>query len=706
MIKVEKQKASDYLNSETVGLAIEKMEEFFASKNRSQKRYDWPFNKEIDKQLKKSLHEVFHGKCGYCEIGINSPELGTVDRYRPNNGVRDENEFHQDLYWWLTFEWDNLIYCCKQCNQFKGNYFPVKGRRALNEKDDYENEHRMLLNPYLDEPGDHLNYLYSDSGHIDALTDEGNQTIELLRLNRTNLIEGRRKARNEIIDAVESLINGEQIKDHTIKKHLATIYELEDPSIEFLSYKRWILENEIDSNPFLPGLLGIEVDDYDLGFADIKEATKFLKKNLSTPIVHNDYFPIEYIHIKNFKSIDDLRIDFKEDELNKKSWLFLLGENGVGKSTILQAIALGLKLDRRLIEPLIPSLIKKGKRTAEITIKERNNENIIYTKLVRKTGTVEQSGSFNSYLIGYGSLRLSVDEIESNSPKDISKISYQNLFKPTKALNDVTKWLRSIHRNDVDFFNRIAVSIKQLLPHDKADTDLSIKNGEIVLGDSETLFTELSDGYKSTITLAIDIMMKLSDAQSDMKVMTGIVLIDELGNQLHPRWQMRIVRQLREVFPNINFIISTHHPLCLRGAERKEILLLRNIDNQVISNTELPDPASLRVDQILASEFFGLSSLVDPEIEAKFNRYYELLAKNNDITPSERTEIDELKDFLRNKKQLGTSLREELMYTVIDRLLAEKVAFNKNTFDRDSLKEEAVKRVKDVWKNLNLDLYD
>lgn len=309
----------------------------------------------------------------------------------------------------------------------------------------------------------------------------------------------------------------------------------------------------------------------------------------------------------------------------------------------------------------------------------------------------------NDYLIGYGSLRLSVDEIESSSPKDTSKISYQNLFKPTKALNDVTKWLRSIHRNDVDFFDRIAISIKQLLPHDKSDTNLSIKNGEIVLGNSETLFAELSDGYKSTITLAIDIMMKLSDAQSDMKVMSGIVLIDELGNQLHPRWQMRIVRQLREVFPNINFIISTHHPLCLRGAEREEILLLRNLDNQVITNTELPDPSSLRVDQILASEFFGLSSLVDPEIEAKFNRYYELLAKNNDITPSERTEIDELKDFLRNKKQLGTSLREELMYTVIDRLLAEKVTFNKNTFDRDNLKEEAVQRVKEVWKNLNLD---
>jgi predicted ATP-binding protein involved in virulence len=266
--------------------------------------------------------------------------------------------------------------------------------------------------------------------------------------------------------------------------------------------------------------------------------------------------------------------------------------------------------------------------------------------------------------------------------------------------------LRAKHKNDIDFFDKVAVSIKKLLPHDKSDTDLSIRNGEIVLGDSEKLFSELSDGYKSTITLALDIMMKLSDAQSDMNVMNGIVLIDELGNQLHPRWQMRIVKQLREVFPNINFIISTHHPLCLRGAEREEILLIRNLDNEVIINTELPDPSSLRIDQILASEFFGLNSLVDPDIEASFNRYYELLAKNNEVNQSERSEIDQLRGFLRNKKQLGNSLRDELMYTVLDRLLAEKVAFNKQTLDRNNLKEEAVQRVKDVWKNLNLDLYD
>lgn len=702
MIKIEKKSAPDFLKSEVVDLAIEKLEEFYASKGRSQKRYEWPFNKQIDKELKIYLHSSFHGKCGYCETKIDISEQGNVDRYRPNNGVRDQKNYYQDLYWWVTFKWNNLIYSCKECNQYKANYFPIKGTRARDEKDDLTKEHRMLLNPNEDEPNKHLSY--DSKGNIIPLTDEGNQTIELLRLDRTDLINRRQIARKEIIEAVETVIKADK-QSKLIINYLAKIYELEDLEIEFLGYRRWVLLNELDSTPFLGQILNLEDYKQDENWIEKIGNPKlnFDKKDL----IKSDYFPIEYVRIINFKSIDDLTINFNKDELDKKSWLFLLGENGVGKSSILQAIAIGLKLDIKLTDgDVIRSLIKKRKQISEIIIKERNSDNIIYTKLVRKTGSVEQSGDFNSYLIGYGSLRLSVDEIESNSKKDISKVSYQNLFKPTSALNDVTKWLRSIHKNDNVFFDRIAYSIKQLLPHDKLDTNLSIKNGEIVLGDSETLFAELSDGYKSTITLAIDIMMKLSEAQSDMKVMSGIVLIDELGNQLHPRWQMRIVKQLREIFPNINFIISTHHPLCLRGAERKEILLLRNIDNEVVATSELPNPASLRIDQILASEFFGLSSLVDPEIEAKFNRYYELLSKNDKSNASEKAEIDKLKDELRNKQQMGSSLRDELMYSVIDKLLAEKVTFNKNSIDRSSLKEEAIQRVKEVWKNLNLDSDD
>ena len=104
-----------------------------------------------------------------------------------------------------------------------------------------------------------------------------------------------------------------------------------------------------------------------------------------------------------------MKIEFKEDELNNKSWLILLGENGVGKSSILQAIAVGLNANAKIItSTLIKSLIKKRKQKAEIEIKERNSSNIIRTILTRKDNTIKQEGSFNSYLMGYGSLRLSV----------------------------------------------------------------------------------------------------------------------------------------------------------------------------------------------------------------------------------------------------------------------------------------------------------
>ena len=702
MIKIERGKEPEFLNSEIMELAAEKLYDFYSSKNRSQRRYNFSFNKEIDIELKQYLHNVFNGKCGYCEIEINSHKEGVIDRFRPHNGVRDKGEYHSDLYWWLTYEWDNLIYCCKECNQYKANYFPIVGKRVFGKSDDLAKEGKLLLNPCKDDPSKHFNY--NINGEICAITTEGEQTLVLLNLNRDSLVQKRIQAKIDLDIAIGTIMENSSDPSSKIN-YLQSIYN-DDCSIPFLAYKKWELLSELAKTPLLGQMLNLK--DYEDSCSLISDSRKKSSNYISDitkinqHLTTNDYFPIEYIQIENFKSIDNIRIDFKEDNLDEKSWLFLLGENGVGKSSILQAIAVGLKSDEKIVKSLITRLIKKSKQRSIIEIKERNSNNIIRTILTRKDSSIQQYGEFKSVLIGYGSLRLSVDETDDNSKKNIKEISYENLFKPIRPLNDITKWLMSIHNDNPDFFDRIAYSIKQLLPDDFSDNELIVQKGEIMFKNSEKLFAELSDGFKSTITLAVDIMMKLSTSKADMDKMTGIVLIDELGNQLHPRWQMRVVTQLRTVFPNINFIISTHHPLCLRGSKNKEILLLKNINNEVVSIAELPNPSSMRVDQILASDFFGLNSLVDPEIEAKFNRYYELLAKNINVTQQEKEEVDALRDSLRNKQQLGTSLREELMYTVIDKLLAQKVIYNKKSLDRDILKDEVVKRVKEIWKTLNI----
>lgn len=685
-----------FLKSDTVHVAIEKLETFYSSTGRGQKRYDFPFNNKVDEEFKTIFYGAYYGKCGYCDVKVGLPGQGIIDRFRPYSGVRDKNEYFSDLYWWLTFKWDNLVYCCRECAQFKANYFPIKGKRALSKEDDLQAEECLLVNPYDDDGASH--FAYSDYGEIVPLSEKGAQTIDLLRLNRDSHREKRVKAMAEIYRSISGLYtksSNRGLRDNHVE-YLKSIY-FKDPAIEFLSYKRWCLvdaaKGGIDK---LRNELGIEHEEIITGIETITKSVPFVTEDA---VIVNDYFPIEYIRIQNFKGISDITIHFKEDEAQKKSWLFLLGENGVGKSSILQAIAIGMSMGKDFLIPLLPKLIKKGASNATITIKERNSENTITTVLTKES--VTQTGVFNSFLLGYGSLRLSADEADAASSRDEAKISYENLFKPTKSLNDITAWLKTIHKNNPTFFDAVAYSIKQLLPHDFSENELTVQE-EIMFKTSEKSFAELSDGFKSTIILAVDIMMKLSSAKADMDKMSGVVLIDELGNQLHPRWQMRIVKQLRTVFKNLNFIISTHHPLCLRGAEQGEILLLKNIDNRVEPVTELPDPSSLRVDQILSSEFFGLSSLIDPELEAKFNRYYALLAKEKNITADEQAELFSLKDELRSQKQLGNSLREELMYTVIDKLLASKVAYDKQPPGRSQLKEEVVRRVKEIWDKLNV----
>lgn len=699
MIKIDKGVTPKFLDSDIVDLALEKLHDFYESKDRGQKRYEFSFNSEIDKNLEGILYNIFKGKCGYCEINISGFSQGAVDRFRPHNGVRDNEKYLNDLYWWLVYDWGNLIYSCKECCNYKANYFPIKGVRARSQKDDLEKEKKLLINPCEDNPDRH--FIYTKEGTIHSNTEEGSQTIELLRLNRTNLCKGRTKSRNEVLAIVDELVeNGAKGYGKEID-YLKQIYD-QNGAIEFLSYKRWCLLEEIDTSPILISLLEID----DLNAPDwINELSELrTKKIIPTkklkPKIQNDYFPIEYVIISNFKGISYLKVDFKTDGLDKKAWLFLLGENGVGKSSILQAIAIGLKSDKSVLTN-IDGLIKKGQSKAEITIKERNSENVLKTVLDRKTKSIQQAGEFNSFLIGYGSLRLSSDDVNVKAQRDLEKVSYENLFKPIIALNDITTWLKEIHRNRPILFDSVAYSIKQLLPHDFPNNELTIQRGQIIFKNSEKKFSELSDGFKSTIILAVDIMMKLSSANVDMDKMSGVVLIDELGNQLHPRWQMRIVKQLRIVFPNINFIISTHHPLCLRGAEASEILLLKNIEDEITSVINLPDPASLRVDQILSSEFFGLNTLIDPELEAKFNKYYFLLSKEENINDSEKNELRELKDELRDKNQLGSSIRDEVMYSVIDKLLAQKIFYAKNPMSRDKLKEEAISRVQEIWDRLN-----
>jgi hypothetical protein len=137
----------------------------------------------------------------------------------------------------------------------------------------------------------------------------------------------------------------------------------------------------------------------------------------------------------------------------------------------------------------------------------------------------------------------------------------------------------------------------------------------------------------------------------------AIVLIDEIDTHLHPRWAMRIVSALREAFPQVQFVASTHDPLALRGLRNGEVALLRpNDEGEIVVDQKLPPLEGMQVDQILTSRVFGLDSTVHPETEGLLDEFYHLRSLPSD--PAREARVAEIRAHVGDREALGRSETE------------------------------------------------
>jgi hypothetical protein len=162
-------------------------------------------NGNLYKEFKDEIFTGFRGKCAFCESLIRDlDQPGDVEHYRPKLGIKDENENSVMVrmgfrkvphpgYFWLAYAWENLIPSCNLCNRAgKKNYFPVEppGAYATN-KDGLVKEHPLLINPAVDDPSDHLELDRKDF-YLKEKTERGKKTIDILKLNRSVLVEQRK----------------------------------------------------------------------------------------------------------------------------------------------------------------------------------------------------------------------------------------------------------------------------------------------------------------------------------------------------------------------------------------------------------------------------------------------------------------------------------------------------------------------------------
>lgn len=160
--------------------------------------------------VKKALVEMHHGKCCYCESFVRHTSPGTIDHYRPKAASQQKagDPLIRPGYYWLSYNWENLLFSCPICNQtYKRNQIPLRdpARRALSHLNSLDLEEALLIDPSKDNPAEFISFREEYAFPVNDNL-RGRTTIEILQLNdRDDLVE-RRRERIRVIRVLQAVV--------------------------------------------------------------------------------------------------------------------------------------------------------------------------------------------------------------------------------------------------------------------------------------------------------------------------------------------------------------------------------------------------------------------------------------------------------------------------------------------------------------------
>ncbi|MBD1939603.1 AAA family ATPase [Microcoleus sp. FACHB-68] len=350
---------------------------------------------------------------------------------------------------------------------------------------------------------------------------------------------------------------------------------------------------------------------------------------------------VKRLKMQSFRGIGDLTLEFPPDEPT-----VFIGINGVGKSTILDCIAILLSPYINLIKmwPTVPKSsfssfdeLKQQKRQIKLNplisqfYEKENNKNgqaesqIEITILTEKmldvkwlASTIKPSyiellqqiyeqcdPNFSGniplaiyYPVNRGVLDITLDISEQLSFNKLDaydsaltggQIGFNSFFQWFRTLEDLENEER---RDDPDYRDRrleaVRDAIKNLI---EEFLNLRVRRSPLRMTvekqGQEFILNQLSDGEKCLLAMVGDLARRLALANPNLKKPlegAGVVLIDEIELHLHPEWQREIMPKLTSTFPNCQFIVTTHSPQVLSQVKPESIYILeRTEEGEIIA---------------------------------------------------------------------------------------------------------------------------
>lgn len=331
---------------------------------------------------------------------------------------------------------------------------------------------------------------------------------------------------------------------------------------------------------------------------------------------------VDFIELTNFRGIQKQRIRFKN-----KNFVALIGDNGSGKTTILEGITKGFVPVLRTINAeamkecnLANKDIRNGANGTTVTLGiTLDGEKYVWTNRRRLSSQqpfenngdvkVEDVKSLKELKVKYSQcveerkLPLILYYGTDRIIREVSQRGHIKNFQVTDALRncfdnvnyfrDFYDWFKT--EEDIELrglrenpeyknpkLNCVRTALERMI---KGYSNLRIElaPARMVMTNVDGVdlqIDQLSRGYKAVLSVIADIAKRLSMANPNSQnplEEDAVILIDELDLHLHPKWQKEIVDDLKRTFPNCQFIVSTHSPFVIQSLNAEELFDIKTM---------------------------------------------------------------------------------------------------------------------------------
>ncbi len=374
------------------------------------------------------------------------------------------------------------------------------------------------------------------------------------------------------------------------------------------------------------------------------------------------------LHVENFKGLASLSVRFDAEQ--RSTWACLAGENGCGKSSVLQAAALlllgpepvrdlGTELRRHFVSSDATAATVRGDV-------EWKGEIISLGITLRADGTGAQimalasedpeeqramqrfwsERSKEELLLGFGTGRtfpVVAASFDQGRSRDLHRA--HSLFDGTAPLESYRVLLGQLPRpqNFTVLVNEALVSLSTA-GWDKMRLVETSDGVRVELRSAQLPLWALADGYRAVVTWIAEVIFqwtrRCDDAKDEavggLSAIRCTVLIDELDLHLHGRLQRTIVPMLRGIFSNVQWITTTHSPLLAGSFYAHELLLLsRDEHGRTVVKQADRSPVGLTSDGVL-EHLMGVPEPFSEELE----RHRRDILRAQGATPPEPTPVD------------------------------------------------------------------